>query len=175
MEYTFVLKDKGTANQGWWLKISKLSELEEYIGNVGSKIVARGLCNYLEYKSGREHLNELGAAIRMLALHNNTDVYKSAFDIQSSVIRSQVDALSNGEVIYINSAGGWHAGGEYSDFVHKETLIFPDFTKDNIRVKKFDGGRHYYAYVGNVQVRDGDVLKWNTFDEAYKQALKYVD
>lgn len=175
MEYTFVLKDKGTANQGWWLKITKLSELEDYIGKVQSKVIARGLFNYLEYKGGREHLNELGNTMVMLAKNNNTDVYSSALSLQSSVIRAQVNALSCGEVIYINSAGGWHAGGEYSDFVHKDKPVFPDFTDDSIRVKKFDGGKHYYAYVGNIQVRDGDVLKWNTFNEAYKQALKYVN
>ena len=28
--FTFVLKDKGTSNQGWWLKISSVDELCDY-------------------------------------------------------------------------------------------------------------------------------------------------
>lgn len=30
MKWTFVCKDKGTNNQGWWLKISNLDELVNY-------------------------------------------------------------------------------------------------------------------------------------------------
>lgn len=30
MSYTFVLKDKGTLNQGWWLKLSNINEVYEY-------------------------------------------------------------------------------------------------------------------------------------------------
>ena len=35
-------------------------------------------------------------------------------------------------------------------------------------------GEHYYAYIGNMQVRDGDILKWNTYEEAYSKALEYI-
>lgn len=30
-EWTFVLRDKGTHNQGWWLKISSVDELIAYM------------------------------------------------------------------------------------------------------------------------------------------------
>ena len=39
---------------------------------------------------------------------------------------------------------------------------------------KIDKGQHYYAYVGDMQVRGGDVLKWNTYDEAYIRACALV-
>lgn len=39
---------------------------------------------------------------------------------------------------------------------------------------KIDKGQHYYAYVGDMQVRDGDVLKWNTYDEASIRACALV-
>ena len=45
MKYTFVLKDKGTINQGWWLKISSLSQLEDYIKEIGSQKIVRGIFN----------------------------------------------------------------------------------------------------------------------------------
>ena len=48
------------------------------------------------------------------------------------------------------------------------------FDKNDIRIEKFPYGAHYYAYVGDVQVKDGTTLKWNTYEEARRQAEKYV-
>lgn len=173
MKYTFVLKDKGTINQGWWLKISSLSQLEDYIGRVSSSKVARGIFNARGYYDKKEHAGPLAQVIIQKATLDNTSIVDAGLNIQASSIRSQIDALQSGP-IYINAYGGWHSGGEYSDWLHRDEPIFPDFGKEQIRVKKFDGGSHYYAYIGDLQIRDGEVLKWNTYSEAYNQALKYV-
>lgn len=173
MEYTFVLKDKGTINQGWWLKISSLSQLEDYIGKVGSLKVARGIFNAKGYYDKKEHADTLAQLIIQKATLDNTSIVDAGLNIQASSISSQIDALQSGP-IYINAYGGWHSGGGYSDWLHRDKPIFPDFGKEQIRVKKFDGGSHYYAYIGDLQIRDGEVLKWNTYSEAYNQALKYV-
>ena len=58
--------------------------------------------------------------------------------------------------------------------VKREKLVFPKFDKNDIRIEKFPYGAHYYAYVGDVQVKDGTTLKWNTYEEARRQAEKYV-
>ena len=36
-------------------------------------------------------------------------------------------------------------------------------------------GNHYYAYIDDVQVRDGDKLKWDSYDEAYSYASSLVN
>ena len=173
MEHIFVLKDKGTINQSWWLKISTMSELEDYIGTLGGKIIASGIFKEIRYKQGTEHEDQLASVIRLKATNDNSNIYTAAFNIQADMIRAQVDALQEGP-IFINSFGGWHVGGEYSDFIRSDKLVFPDFTKEHIRVKQFPEGTHYYAYIGNTQVHDCDTYKWNTYDEAYKQALRYI-
>ena len=35
-------------------------------------------------------------------------------------------------------------------------------------------GEHYYAYIDKMQVHDGDILKWDTYEEAYAHALAIV-
>ena len=42
-------------------------------------------------------------------------------------------------------------------------------------MKQFPGGEHYYAYIGDMQVRDGDTLKWNSYQEAYEMALSLLE
>ena len=60
-------------------------------------------------------------------------------------------------------------------FVRRKELVFPNFKRDEIRIKKFPNGEHYYAYIDDMQVRDGDTLKWNTYEEAYNQALSMIE
>ena len=174
MKYTFVLKDKGTINQGWWLKISSLSQLEDYIGKVGSSKVVKGIFNAKGYYDKKEHADTLAQLIIQKATLDNTSIVGAGLSIQASVISSQIDALQFGP-IYINAYGGWHSGGEYSDYLHRDQLVFPDFGKEQIRIKQFDGGKHYYAYIGDLQIKDGDKLKWDTYEEAYNQAISYIN
>ena len=50
-----------------------------------------------------------------------------------------------------------------------------DFKESDIRIKQFQGGEHYYAYVGDMQVRDGENFKWNSYKEAYDKALEVIE
>lgn len=83
------------------------------------------------------------------------------------------DLRENGAV-YFNSVGGKTFQVDYSQFCRRKELVFPCYSESDIRIGRFKGGTHYYAYIGDMQVRDGDILKWNTFDEAYKRACEIV-
>lgn len=45
--FTFVLRDKGTSNQGWWLKISNADELCEYYKEIAPTRNGRVFENYV--------------------------------------------------------------------------------------------------------------------------------
>ena len=94
-----------------------------------------------------------------------------------TVAEQQLDTIHECGAIYINPVGGYHGYSkdkEYA-FVRRKDIVFPDFKKEHIRVKSFPGGDHFYAYIGDMQVRDGDILKWDTYEEAYNQALSILD
>ena len=63
--------------------------------------------------------------------------------------------------------------------VYRDKLVFPNYTKKDIRISKWgDGGAHYYAKVGEIEVKEKDskgevVMKWNSYEEAYQKALEY--
>ena len=88
-------------------------------------------------------------------------------------IRKWLKFRENGAV-YFNRVGGKPFSVNHVQFCRRKNLVFPDFKESDIRIKKQTGGTHYYAYIGDMQVRDGDILKWNTFDEAYKRAYELV-
>lgn len=85
-----------------------------------------------------------------------------------------LDTIRRDGQVYINPVGGKTFYIDYEQFCRKKELSFPSFTEKDIRIKKFDGGTHYYAYVGNVEVRDGDRKKFSTREEAYRKAMELI-
>jgi len=55
----------------------------------------------------------------------------------------------------------------------KEDTEFPkvnEYSEKDISVKKWDGGTHYYARVGDWDVEIDGKRKWNTYEYAYQMA-----
>ena len=67
--------------------------------------------------------------------------------------------------VYFNRVGGKTFSVDYVQFCRRKNLVFPDFKASDIRVKQQTGGTHYYAYIGDMQVRDRDILKWINRDD----------
>ncbi len=173
MTWKFIYK-----NGGWWLKISSIQELTEYHHKVDSNRMAHGLLNCAyskEFGHGMEHADALGTAIGLHAVLKKTSPVMSMFDLHSTKVKMQAEEIKKGLNVYINDNGGWHSGkNDYSQWITKDKLVFPDFKKNQIKIEKFPMGNHYYAYIDGLQVRNGDTLKWNTYEEAYQQALNYI-
>lgn len=193
MEYTFVLKDKGTINQGWWLKISNIKELENYYELIDNDKMLEGVfdasnCNEFDTKFYLERLRKfktmpckphcksvLALAIGFYGSNNHISALDAAVFMQQQKLKMQIDALKKGDNVYINQNGGWHSGkNDYSDWCHKKEIVFPKFKKNQIKIESFPGGRHFYAYIDSVPVRDGDIVKWDTYEEAYKYASSLI-
>lgn len=192
MEWTFVLKDKGTSNQGWWLKLGSIQELEEYIKITNPTVYGNVFENYIYSKdyndfkprknptySHSPHPDEtsLTYAVCSHAARQHTNIINGIMSFAYESAMHKLQTIETYGCIFINENGGCHADydGEHQyEFVRKSELVFPDFKKQDIRIRQFPGGTHFYAYIGKTQVRDGDTLKWNTYEEAYKQALHYL-
>ena len=182
MEWLFVMKDRGTHNAGYWLKISSVDELVEYIKITNPTRYGKAFENYVFGKDyggiTNSHGPHLDAEPLTQAIVMNAQNMKSKYDtamnifqaiesFSSMVAMNMLNSLQETGAIYINRVGGYH--GYYKDskengFVRRKELVFPDFKKDEIRIKKFSNGEHYYAYIDDMQVRDGDTLKWNTYE-----------
>ena len=186
MKYRFIHKE----NDGWWLKIDNLDDLQKYYDTVDCHRMAKGFestINCREFFTTEDlkekgpqplkpHATTLGYYIGMHASNNHMSAFRAIIDIQTRKFQSQAEEILKGNNIYINRNGGWHFGkNDYTQWCDKDELVFPDFKKNQIKIEKFPGGDHFYAYIDSMQVRDGDTLKWNTYEEAYSQACKYIN
>lgn len=177
-KYRFVFK-----NGGWWLKISTLDELMDYQRKADNPIARgfRSVMNCREYgrpidgEPLRPHVNREGYLIGLHAENNKMSLFESACSLALKSDDAKICELYKGRNLYFNRVGGWHSGkNDYTQWYDSDKLVFPDFKKNQIKIEQFPMGEHYYAYVGNMQVRDGDILKWNTYEEAYNKALEYI-
>lgn len=181
MKYRFVLIDNG-----WWLKISTIEELKEYWKQTALKSpFASGLRSFLNCRefgkpingeSIRPHVNTAGLAIGLYSHNREISPLCAAVELETSMYQNQANEIIKGNDVYFNRNGGYHSGKDKIDqWYDSDKLVFPDFCVNQIKIEKFPMGKHYYAFIDSMQVRDGDILKWDTYEEAYNQALKIIN
>lgn len=187
MDYVFIFDAE---SKGWWLKIDSINKLSDYHEKTGSSRYEEAMSMYLKEGHPSEILEKLNPAERIAKMQDRNFKRLQAAVIQAErnggnilngfrclnieIGMNQLRQLEEEGAIYINSVGGYTTGLKYSQFCHRKELVFPNFVESEIRIKRFNNGTHYYAYIGDMQVRDVDRLKWDSFDEAYKQAVSLV-
>lgn len=175
-EYLFVFK-----NGGWWLKITSVEQLIKYHEQTDNRFAEAfaNLINSKEFTKGTEHAKDLAYAIGLFGSNRHLSPIDATVQFKQRIVQTQLDCLLEYGVLYINQRGGYHFGKpdkkDYSQFVWRKELVFPSYNENDIRIKKFQGGEHWYAYVGDTQVRDGDTLKWDKYEDAYEKAKTIMD
>jgi hypothetical protein len=174
-EYIFVWK-----YGGWWLKINTPEQLFDYYENTEGKWTQTfsRLINSKEFGTGTEHADNLSFAIGTYGINRNYNPIQATIGFRYEMMRNQLKYLLESGEIYINKNGGYHCKSkekEYSQFIRRTEFVFPDFKENEIKVERFPGGNHFYAYIGDMQVRDGDTLKWDTYEEALNKAKEYIN
>lgn len=175
-EYIFVWK-----YDGWWLKINTPEQLFDYYEKTEGKWskAFSNLINSKEFtKSGKEHADTLSYYIGTYGANSHLNPIQAFTCVRTEMMETQLNYLLECGEIYINKMGGYHCKSkekEYSQFVRRKEFVFPDFKENEIKIERFPGGNHFYAYIGDMQVRDGDTLKWNTYEEALSKAKELVN
>ena len=168
-EYKFVFEEP---DNGWWLKIDSAEKLIDYHKKT-EKFYGDGLEDYLHHDRSH-YTNQRTYAIVMYAEKHHLTIIDAIIQFRLMLAQEQLIKIHEDGAIYINSSGGYHSNSVYKQYVIKKDLIFPQYDKSDIKIKQFPGGTHWYAYVGNMQIKNGDIQKWNSYEEAYNYAKKYV-
>jgi hypothetical protein len=165
------------ANGCWWVVIDNIEQFLEYKDKTSTKYghaIVKGAC-------GNENpYQQLYDAAEHVARNQGTSVVFGMASLMDRMFQTQYDAIANGHTLWFNDMGGYNYGLERQKiaYAYRDKLRFPNYMKKDIRISKWgDGGVHYYAKVGEIEVKEivnGEVrMKWNTYDEAYQKALEY--
>lgn len=173
-------------NGGWWLRLTSDEDVIRYIKATNDRYdgaLYKAVHEPIEKMSLEDRIKAqlsgdknymLLQAGMVMAQKYNTTLYSGFEHLQTEYgMVLHKDILENGET-FVNPVGGKTFSLKYDQFVWRDNLVFPNYTLEDIRIKQFDGGKHYYAYVGDVQLRNGEMLKWDSYNDAYNFASAVV-
>lgn len=177
--WTFLFEEP---DNGWWLKISNGNDLINY----HNKTMHRWQDCITDYLQNKEKYDKTGRydsfdskltyAIMMYAEQRKLSMIDAVMQFRMKVASEQLEAIHQYGYIVINKSGGYHSGPiEYSQFVHRKTFIWPDFKESDIRISKQPGGgTHYYVYIGDMELHEGENIKWMSESDARMAAKRYI-
>jgi hypothetical protein len=184
MEYKFVyIKSKTSDMGGWWLEVTTLEQLFDYHEKTDRRW-GRAVENWLNSKEAtaggyNEHMKPLTLSIALNAESKGHSIIDATLAFRQRMIEQQMQFLAEDGVLYINCVGGYNtstSGHSYkAQYVRRKELVFPNYKQSDIHISKFPMGEHYYARIGDLELRDGDTIKWNTYREAYDFAKTYIE
>lgn len=174
MSYTFIC----TKDNAWYLKIVSVEQLLDYWDDVFNPEMKHALDTILdtkEFGTGYNHCTEIQAMIGFMARGNNM-TYKEAHDkIVYDTRIMQYQAIYDGHDVYINKKMGWNSEPKEADqFVHKSNFEFPVMKSERLDIKQFPLGKHYYVFIDGVQLRHNGKVKFDTYEDAFFFASKYL-
>lgn len=175
-EYLFIYD-----GEMWWLKLTDAEQIIDYHNKTDNRYEG-AIKLYMKFKEeGKEWYNllegmPLEERIKTMeskdfkylqcAIIKAQQVEGTIFDgfrcLNMEIGAGELATIREHGAVFINPAGGHTWGIETVQFCRRKQLVFPQYSREDIRLKQFNGGRHWYAYIGDMQIRDGDCLKWNT-------------
>ena len=187
MNYKFVyvqLDNCPSVKQWGWL-IDNTAALMEFI-TIKQKAIGEG---YFEAK--RAILNNYHCKDPMSnAIHNLFYIWRQTDQSDNNMITDlnklhdtfivpiQEIYKKHGEILVWSNLIGFAPFTDYTVLKteHKSNLIFPQYayTKTDIRIIQWPGGKHYYAKIGNIDVEMNGDAKWDLYDDAYRAAKEYL-
>lgn len=183
-EYLFIYD-----GEMWWLKLTDAEQIIDYHNKTDNRYEG-AIKLYMKFKEeGKEWYNllegmPLEERIKTMeskdfkylqcAIIKAKQVEGTIFDgfrcLNMEIGAGELATIREHGAVFINPAGGHTWGIETVQFCRRKQLVFPQYSREDIRLKQFNGGRHWYAYIGDMQIRDGDCLKWNTRAAAQEAA-----
>lgn len=176
--YTFVYEEP---DNGWWLKIDSAEKLGDYHKKTESMY---GEC-FMDYVNHAKEYEETGDyrvfenkrtyPIVLFGQRRHLTIMDAIIQFRLSIFSQQCDSIRDHGYILINKAGGYHGGPvKYTQFVHRKTFTWPDFKESDIRISQFPGGTHWYVHIGDMELREGEDIKWNSKSDARMAAMRYI-
>lgn len=176
--YKFIKKKCGRTGKidTWSLECTDIKTLHEHHTKIVSNVIEDGIVDVF---SDNKHLStSYGTAIERFADLHQDSLFNASINLEKKILQGKMKAILNHGHILLRENGSYSvhsAEDEEVESMLSETLIYPHYTIDDIRVKQWQGGNHWYAHIGNLSVTMNGESKWNTQHYAREMAVEYFN
>lgn len=176
--YSFVkLKNKRCPNikYPWMLECKNIKTLKEHNEKYFANEIEKGI---------KEHINQVGhpssnwgSALEAKAKIKGTNIIEAGCELENQINNGKINCIIKYGCIYLNENSSYTILSddfEIIDRINSNEMLYPSYSKEDINIKQWKGGTHWYATIGSMNVIDekGN-QKWNSYGEAEKEALKF--
>ena len=161
----------------WHLKIDNVEQLVDYSEKMSDSWVEALFRTSDSTKKESDTTDKKAAYIQMFAEAREISYLDAIQQILKNTMVTQIELLDAGKTLLFNPSGGYQFTTKdiiFDNYTSSQYPVFPHFTTDDIRMKQFPNGDHFYAYIGDIWVKDGDIVKHNTKDEAFTAAERLI-
>jgi len=174
---------------GWMLKLASLEELLDY--NMTDTSMRTAFQNAMKSKPldrlGGHCSNKLAEILSGLALMTGRPLVETMGALKRDVFKARSRVIQSTGCIYVNAVGGFFANGKnvreikrirYEGDPHNGFLEIQsnaDIVGMKARYMQWVDGRHWYAKMGNVDVKVDGCMKWDTKGEAVKAVKRFKE
>ena len=177
MKYKFV-KFQDSNQKGefpWMLECEDIKLLIEHSEKYNGHLI-RGFESLIsnDYDESTQH----GKAIQCIAKSEGTSIIVAAMSMENRVFQGKLRTINSCGKIFLRENGSYCINQSSFTIINtiiKDDIKYPNYTKSDIKVSQWKNGTHYYAKIGNMDIvnKNGN-QKWNSYDEAYNEALKQL-
>ena len=191
-EYRFVkveaIEPREDAKPVWYFSPQSVKQIDEHWRKYPASVIRKGSRHIAhrifkgEKLDGTNVFNEFEEAVHRIHPITENMLISDMVQLESIAYSNRINDFENGRDIYLTK--GMPVVTIDTRFYHiteelyKDELTFPDEEKptmDDVRYMQWDGGWHWYAKIGDLDVTDKyNNQKWNTKEEAEEAAKWYI-
>jgi len=127
------------------------------------------------YINGSHLTNKISCAVKLLAETYEISPMVAIKEFYLKRYKAMLNQILKGNIIVLKENNSWFPITDKNRYKIEKDSKQEKYTEKDIKISRWEGGRHYYAKVGNIQVKDEfDNIKWSSYDIAYTYALEFL-
>ena len=189
-KYLFVKVEKNNPCEDnhpvWYFSPDSVEQIEEHWRKYPASVIREGSRNISHkiFNNIKGHIsNDFESAVVSVHTYSGNPIFSDMIQVENIAYNNRINDFLNGRKIYLThglpvvtiDTRFYHI----VDTVYKDSLTFPDEERpslNEVRYIQWDGGEHWYAKIGKLDITDKDNnQKWNTKEEAKKAAEWYIE
>lgn len=141
--------------------------------------IKKGISDLLNQRRTGQHLSTVwGHALQVKAELDQASCLIVSQDLERDVYNSKANMIGENGAILLRENCSYAPITEdciITETIELKDMIYPNKNIDNIRLLQWDGGVHWYAKIGGMDVVDkkGN-QKWDTKETARQAAIEYL-
>lgn len=141
--------------------------------------IKKGISDLIHQKETGQHLSSHWAhALQVKFTVEGGNVLEISQDLEKDILQTKMEMIDRHGAIVLRENCSYAPLVDTDviiDQIESEDILYPGKDESSIRIFQWDGGKHWYAKIGGMDVSDKGKAKWNTYNAAKQAAINCLN